>query len=342
MRVLIDATFAQRAPLSGTGIYIGRLCAALRETGQAEVLPVVNPRRRPPGGGGAASLRNLLADEWWTRVELPRLARAEGADLIHHPLPARAGGTGLPQLVTVVDLAYEALPWAFGRGYRTYAHLAHRAAARAADGVICISRATAAEVERFWGLAGERVTVAPLGPGQELPECPRAASPAHLLYVGDAEPRKNLPQLLSAYAAYRVAAPGPLPLVLAGAASADAPGVRCEHRPDAARLAALYAGAAALVHPSLHEGFGLTALEAMRRGVPVLAVPSDGLREVCGDAARYVAPGDVAGLAAEMAAVAADASRRATLAERGRERAAGFSWARCAQAHLDAYSLSLR
>ncbi len=342
MRVLIDATFARRAPLSGTGIYIRRLCEALRESGEVELIEVANPRRRAPGGGGAASLRNLLTDEWWTRVELARLARGARAELIHHPLPARALGTGLPQVVTIVDLAYEALPWAFHRGYRTYARVAHRAAARGAAGIVCISHSTAAELERFWGIGGGRVTVAALGPGQELPVVARAQRPSHLLYVGDSEPRKNLPQLLAAYALYRRGRPEPLPLVLAGSAEAAGAGIRAERRPGAARLAGLYAGAAALVHPSLHEGFGLTALEAMRLGVPVLAVRSSGLQEVCGEAARYVAAGDAEELAAAIGAIDDDAGLRAALEERGQARAKSFSWAGCARSHLDAYSLSLR
>jgi alpha-1,3-rhamnosyl/mannosyltransferase len=342
MRVLIDTTYARRAPLSGTGIYIDRLLSELEAMSEVEPLAVSNPRRRPPAGGGGGSLRNLLADEWWTRVELPRLARARRAELIHHPLPARAALAGVPQLVTVVDLAFEALPWAFDRGYRTYAHLAHRAAARAAAQVICISESTAREAERFWGIERGRITVAPLGPGQALPAAERPDPvPTHFLYVGDAEPRKNLVQLLAAYARYRASAAEPLELVLAGSAVAEGAGVRAERRPASQRLAELLQGAAALVHPSLHEGFGLTPLEAMRLGTPVLAVRSAGVAEVCGGAARYIEPGDAEGLAASMAELAARADLRAALSARGRERAAGFSWAQCARLHLDAYSLAL-
>src|SRR5690606_6739659 len=109
----------------------------------------------------------------------------------------------------------------------------------------------------------------------------------HLLYVGDAEPRKDLPTLLAAYARYRAAAADPLPLVLAGTASARAPGVRVVERPGPHELAGLYAHAAALVHPSRHEGFGLTVLEAVRAGAPVIAADVPAVREVAGGAARY-------------------------------------------------------
>src|SRR5581483_2363971 len=187
MRVLIDTTFQARAPLSGTGVYIARLVEALGREGSVTVLDVANPRRRVPAGGGLGSVRNLSEDLWWTCVALPRIARRERADLIHHPLPAYAPVAGVPQVITVVDLAFELLPACFARGYRTYAHVFHRGAARRAARVICISEATAGDVRRVWGVPGERLSVAHLGPGQELGATAQAGgritAPRHFLYV---------------------------------------------------------------------------------------------------------------------------------------------------------------
>jgi glycosyltransferase involved in cell wall biosynthesis len=108
------------------------------------------------------------------------------------------------------------------------------------------------------------------------------------------------------------------------------------------RLAQLYAGALALVHPSLYEGFGMTALEAMSLQTPVIAAAAPGVTEVCGDAARYFEPGDPAALAAAMAELAGNPRRRRELAERGARRVARHSWAASARGHLDAYSLAHR
>jgi alpha-1,3-rhamnosyl/mannosyltransferase len=157
--------------------------------------------------------------------------------------------------------------------------------------------------------------------------------------VGDAEPRKNLEGLLRAYARYRETAARPVPLVLAGAAAghADGAGVRGADRPGHAELTALMRGAIALVHPSLHEGFGLTLLEAMALGVPVVAVASEGAREVCGDAALLVEAEDLAGA---IGRVAEDADLRADLSRRGPRRASGFTWEASARAHLAAYTLA--
>ena len=341
MRVLIDTTYALRGP-SGTGVYLAKLVAALREEG-VDVVEAANERRPAPAGGGAGSARNLALDARWTQVELPRRAVQARADVLHHPLPALAARSRTPQVVTVHDLAFERLPDCFSPAFRRYASLTHRLAARGADAVVCVSQTTRRDVLARWGADPAKVIVALHGPGQE-PRLVAAVRAEHFLYVGDDEPRKNLGLLLDAYARYRVAAADTgsrvLPLVLAGraapAAAAALAGVRHEPEPD---LAALLNGSAALVHPALHEGFGLTAVEAMSAGVPVIAARSPGLTETVGDAALPIDPYDAEDLAAALERVADDAALRADLARRGRARAAEFSWAASARAHLQAYTL---
>src|SRR5205807_3399263 len=113
----------------------------------------------------------------------------ERADVIHHPLPAHARGAGVPQVVTLHDLAFERLPESFDRRFRAYAHRAHRRAALAADVVLCVSETTAADARKLWGVAPDRIVVAPLGPGQALPAPsgePTHSERTHFLYVGDA------------------------------------------------------------------------------------------------------------------------------------------------------------
>ncbi len=338
MRVMIDATYAEREPFSGTGIYIERIAAALARLDDVEVEPVVNSRRRPPAGGGRGSLWNLATDRWWTAFQLPALARRARADVLHHPLPAFARWSSLPQVVTVHDLAFQRVPQHFDRRFRRYAQLSHRGAALAAQAVVCVSEATALDVRLLWGLEPERIVVAQLGPGQEVPELERQTR--HFLYVGDDQPRKNLPVLLAAYAGYRGRAERPLDLVLAGAASGRGEGVKTEARPSPERLAELYAGALALVHPSLHEGFGLTALEALSLGVPVIASAIPALREICGGAALYADPQDPRGFTTAMIQVATQPRLRERLADHGRRQAARFSWEACARAHLQAYEVA--
>ncbi len=346
MRVLIDTTFALRGP-SGTGVYLARLVDVLEGLG-VHVIEAQNSARRAPSGGSWRRGLNAGVDAWWTTVELPRRARQSGADLIHHPLPARAPVAGVPQVVTVHDLAFERIPEAFDPAFRRWASVTHRAAARHADAVICVSHTTAMDVRSRWGVDPARIVVARHGPGQLVhAEHPRGAG-GHLLYIGDEEPRKNLPVLLEAHRLLRGAAdagaPAPPPLVLAGTARPELrPGddVRLVDRPDPEQLADLLTHAIALVLPSLHEGFGLTALEAMAAGVPVVAARSSGVVETCGDAAVYADPQDPRSFADAITRVSADAALRRDLSERGRRHAAEFSWSRAGRAHVQAYNLAL-
>lgn len=340
--MLIDTTFALRGP-SGTGVYLERLIVALREMG-VEVVEAHNTARRAPAGGGWRSALNAATDEWWTKVGLPRKVRESNADVLHHPLPAFSLFVQAPQVVTVHDLAFERLPAHFDPAFRRYATLAHRTATRRAAVVIAVSRTTARDVMARWGIPAERIVVAPHGPGQEpAGHAHGTGAGAHFLYVGDDEPRKNLGMLLRAYGAYRGTTDAPLPLVLAGTArqGAGLPGVRHVERPEPRELHALYRDAAALVHPALHEGFGLTPLEAMNAGTPVIAARSPGVTETCGDAVVYVDPREPAELAAALTRVGADKALRRDLAERGRRRAAEFSWARSARRHVEAYTLAV-
>jgi len=344
MRVLLDTTFALRGH-SGTGVYLAHLEEALAYLG-VDVVEASNAGRRAPGGGPRTTVFNAAVDQWWTAVELPRLAQQARADVVHHPLPAHSPLRGVAQVVTVHDLAFERVPEGFDLRFRTFARFAHRAAARRAAVIVAVSRTTAQDVMARWGIARERIVVARHGPGQE-PDAtrPRERESRHLLYVGDDEPRKNLGLLLAAYRLYREDATRsgtePLPLVLAGTAHARADGVVVVNRPEPEELTKLYAGAAALVHPSLHEGFGLTPLEAMSAGVPVVAACSPGVVEVCGDATILVDPHDAPALAATLRRVVEDEHLRRDLTERGRRRAAEFSWARSARAHVEAYTLAL-
>jgi glycosyltransferase involved in cell wall biosynthesis len=223
-------------------------------------------------------------------------------------------------VVTVHDLAFLALPGCFNARFRMVAKRTHRAAARAADAVVVPSLATAQDVRAHWGIAPY---VAHHGPGQA--PVPDRGAPHHFLYVGDAEPRKNLDRLREAHARYR-AAGGELELVIASGGVALQP---------------LHRHAAALVLPSLHEGFGLPALEALHAGTPVLAADIPALREVCGDAARFVDPYDVDAIARGLTELATVPPLREELRRRGTARAAAFSWRASAEAHIRAYEQAI-
>jgi glycosyltransferase involved in cell wall biosynthesis len=339
MRVLLDVSYLTR-PRSGSVVYIEQLAPALRAQG-VDVVEVCQPRRlRVNGRNPLRTVVNATLDAIWLHGGLPRAARAAGADVVHHPLPAHSRRVGVPQVVTIHDVAFLQMPGSYGPLWRRYAAAVYRRAARRAEALVCVSEATAREAEALLGADRARIVVARHGPGQVAEGAAGGrAEGSYLVCVGDVAPRKNLDGLLTAYAGYRAEAPDPRPLVLAGraASAAGQPGVQARPAPTAPELIDLMRGALALVHPSLHEGFGLPLLEAMALGVPVVAVRNAGTEELCGDAALLVEP---AGLAGAIGRVAEDAELRASLSRLGAERARSFSWSRSAADHVRAYSLA--
>ena len=161
----------------------------------------------------------------------------------------------------------------------------------------------------------------------------------YVLFVSTIEPRKNLSVLLDAFE--RLDYDGSLVVVgKVGWNSEDIVprlrGKRIVHLDylDAPRLAAVYRDAEAFVMPSIYEGFGFPLLEAMQHGVPSIAARSSSLPEVGGDAALYFEPNDASELESQLRRILRDDALRATLAERGRARAAEFSWSRAAEQTL--------
>jgi glycosyltransferase involved in cell wall biosynthesis len=175
----------------------------------------------------------------------------------------------------------------------------------------------------------------------ELTGCER-----YVLALATVEPRKDLPLLVRAFDAVADEVPD-VGLVLAGArgwggAELDAALASAGHRRriatagyvDDGLRASLLAGAAVFAFPSRYEGFGLPPLEAMAAGVPVVASDAGAVREVCGDAAALIAVGDADGFgAALLDALDAAPSR----IERGRARAATFTWDRATDAMVELY-----
>jgi glycosyltransferase involved in cell wall biosynthesis len=332
MKVAIDTSYLARGP-SGTGVYIEQLMAALRAEGVEVIELHQRLRGRRGGRNKLRSAANTALDIAWTRELLPRAAERAKADVLHHPLPAWSP-TRIPQVVTIHDVAFARHPDDFDPVWRRLALRWHRKAAQCADAVIAVSETTARDATAWLRAPAERVMVAAHGPGQSL-TVPEERTEEHWLYVGDDEPRKNIDGLLEQYARYRDLG-GRLPLVLAGAAAvrAGTEGVVGLAAPD---LADLHRRALALVHPSRDEGFGLTVLEALAAGTPVIAARNAAVEELAAEAALIV---DDWALAEALQRIERDAPLRAGMREAGRRRAGEFSWQRSARAHIAAYTLA--
>jgi glycosyltransferase involved in cell wall biosynthesis len=264
---------------------------------------------------GRGSARQKLAavrqDVAWYGDGLARAARRAGADVLHCPTfraPLRAAG--VPVVATVHDLAVLREPDWFPRWSRSYGrHLMPRAI-RLADRVVCVSEATARDVSGLLGVPAARVRVVPNGIDARFSE-PAVSTPVegpYILFVGTPEPRKNLARLVAAVAL--LAAEGrPERLVLAGAdgwGDVDLPArdrLVLLGRVSDDTLRDLLAHARCIAYPSLWEGFGLVAGEALAAGCPLVCSDIPALREVAGDDAAYCDPASTGSIA--------DALRRA-------------------------------
>lgn len=320
--------------------------------GTMQLVPVPE-KFRPP-------VRDIL----WHQTILPRLAREYRLDVLHVPSYRRLiWRHACPLVGTVHDLAafhvrrkYSALRMFYGR--RIAGHLARRQ-----HQIIAVSQNTARDVIRFWNVAPERLTVIHHGLDRSrfhAEHKPAAMLNCHhqfglkkpfFLYVARLEhPAKNHLPLIHAFERFKAETDLPWELVLAGSdwhgadfihrsiqQSAAAQDIRCLGFVRDADLPMLYRAAKAFVYPTLHEGFGLPALEAMACGCPLLCSNRGALQEIAGDAALVIDPASVESMAAQMTRVVRDEVLRKQLADAGLAQAAQFDWSLAARRTLQVY-----
>ncbi len=275
-----------------------------------------------------------------------RLRRALGLaelDAIHFPLSVMLPPVDSPPAVTtVLDVQHEVFPEFFSRAELAYRRRVYGWTVRKSRIVITISEhAREALIDRL-GLAPERVRAIHLAVDHERfrPEAGNAAGASgdrprepFLLYPANGWPHKNHARLFEAFAAVRRERPE-LRLVLTGAGHEGLSlpeGAESRGHVSIDELVELYRHAAALVYPSLYEGFGIPCLEAMACGCPVAASNVASLPEVCGDAAVYFDPLSPESIAEGIGSVLDRPPAG------GLERAAGFTWERCAREHDEVY-----
>ena len=364
MRILVDYRPALRAR-TGVGEYMHEIIRAYTAAHSDDVAAFTSSWRDRPAADTAQRLGARVVDRrvpvsvlnlLWHRLGWPPVEVLAGpVDVVHaaHPLiiPSRRAA----RVVTVHDLFFLDTPeGTTAEIRRDYAALTARHA-RAADAVVTPSRYTKDLVVARLGVPPERVYACPFGApswrtvGRE----PNVPANGYFLFVGTLVPRKNVTTLLDAYARLLTAVADAPRLVIAGAATRDSdPWIQRLHQPplagrvehvgyvDEGQREGLYAGARALIMPSLDEGFGVPALEAMAAGVPVIASNRGALPEVIGSAGMLLEPTDVKGFAAAMERASVDSAWAAAQGAAGIARAASFTWRstamRLREAYLDA------
>ncbi|MBI2908852.1 MAG: glycosyltransferase family 4 protein [Chloroflexi bacterium] len=313
-----------------------------------------------------ALLRGNLGKLWFEQIGLPWASRQAGIDVLHVPYFGSPLFPPCPTVVTVHDLISLVLPqYRRSVPVKTYAALAS-ASAKKARVIIADSEFTRKDILRLLDVGEERVVVVPLAcearfrpiNDSGLLESVRrdyGLAERFVLYIGGLDSRKNVPALIRAFAATHP----DCQLAIAGEPHAGRGSlfanllelaIQCgiegrvrflglvpeEQKP------ALYSLATLFVFPSIYEGFGLTPLEAMACGAPVLSSNATSLPEVVGDAAVLFDPKDEKAFGEALSALLRDDKRREELRLRGLAQAGKFSWRRTAEEMLAAYEKAMR
>ncbi len=355
-RLAVDVRAALDEP-TGIGVYTRALLTALARRGNFDLVAMAH---RPPRHDGWLREHGIAFETQpapygllWQQVRLPRRLARGDVDLFWSPLQTLPLLGDVPAVVTVHDLTALLLPETHRLKLRvTQVPFLGRSLARARR-IVAISQSTAADIRHFFPETADRLRVLSNGveprfapaSADEVAATRRRLDCAHgyVLYAGTLEPRKNVGLLLDAWLALRHELAELPPLLLAGGygwksrelharlAGLSGEGVRLLGWLDDDEYLRVLQAARCFVYPSLYEGFGLPAAEALACGVPTIVADTSSLPEVVGDAALLVDPHDPGTLADALRRLLEEPELAADLAARGPRQAARFSWERGAE-----------
>ncbi len=375
MRIAISGMFWAE-PAVGSGQYLHHLVSTLAQNPGNRRFVLIIPRytqpKRPQIHGWQIVMmptpfdrRNRnLAKLWFEQVALGQVCRKLRVDLLHVPYFAAPRRPPAPVVVTIHDLVPLLLPeYRGGRSVQAYMRLA-AAGAKRATRIIADSEHSRRDIIQQLNLPAERITVTHLAASPEYG--PRDAATIgevrnrfrlhrpYVYYISGFDVRKNVEMVVRTFADAtrgwterpQLALGGRLPTgsgplfpdisatILETGIAAD---VAFLGRVSATDNAALMAGCAAFLFPSRYEGFGLTPLEAMQSGAPVIASSTTSVGEVVGDGGLQVDPDDLVGWAQALRRVLVDEALADDLRRRGMERSRLFTWHKTAEETLAVY-----
>ncbi|MBV9711145.1 MAG: glycosyltransferase family 4 protein [Ktedonobacteraceae bacterium] len=378
MKIGVNALFFQY-PATGTGQYMTHLLSALSQVDSqneyvlfgpqpVETSPIPFPYYVQPVPALAARNRNV-GKVVWEQFTGPDVAQKQGVDVFHVPYFAPPLFPRTSTVVTIHDVIPMRLPaYQPDARVKAYMHLIARAAHHATQ-IITVSEHARRDIIDVLKLPSDRIHVIYEAAGEEYRPVTDAEILAktrvryglnerYIFYLGGLDQRKNVQQLVRAFAhVHRMIGDPQLQLLIAGNPDRQKGPLFPDPRPVAADLGmsgqiiyrfveeedkpALYSGASLFVFPSLYEGFGLDPLEAMSCGAPVVCSNRTSLPEVVGDAAIMVDPTDTQKLVEAMRRVLSDETLQTDLRARSLQRATLFNWQKTARETLTVYEEAL-
>ena len=281
----------------------------------------------------------------WEQTALPAHARSGLLSLCNTgPLLLRK------HIVCIHDANTRSCPASYSLSFRSLYRVLLPGLGRTAARIATVSHYSADQLVHYRISTRDKIMVAPDGHEHALAWTPAhspvtraAAGPTTVVIIGSPAPHKNVGLIVGmaqelATAGLRVAVAGMSDSRVFSAAEprADAPNIQWLGRLSDVELAALLQDSLCLAFPSLAEGFGLPALEAMTMQCPVVASDRASLPEICSDAALYASPFDGNAWLACFLRLRTEPNLRRTLVTRGKARAALYSWGKSAEAYLQA------
>lgn len=375
MKIGINALFFRHLA-TGSGQYLTHLLDALAEIDTRNEYVLFGPDAAPADINerfpyiqapipAIIARRKTLEKLVWEQYTAPAAARKAGVDLYHVPYFAPPYFARTPGVITIHDILLMRLPlYLNSPRMRAYVQLVARAAHKATL-IITVSQHAKRDMIDALHLPSERIRVIYEAAGEEYTPVTDPQTIARvrekyglnerfIFYLGGLEARKNIPQLVRAFAhLYRQIGDPNLQLFISGNPEKLSGVLFPDFRPIAADLGmsgqityrfveeedkpAMYSAASLFAFPSLYEGFGLPPLEAMKCGAPVVCSNRTSLPEVVGDAALTFDPDNIGEMVTAMRDVLTKKELEADLRARSLKRAAQFNWRKTAAETLAVY-----
>ncbi|NER27156.1 MAG: glycosyltransferase family 4 protein [Symploca sp. SIO1C4] len=360
--VLVNLSFLLSKP-TGISTYAANLCPHLEPLKPtllispltSELSPQISnytrypvPPNLTPEQGTKGHFRRLL----WTQLKLPHIYQKLQSNLLFSPLPEAPLYSNCRYIVTVHDLIPLRFPQYFSSLKLYFRYYVPQVLSQAQH-ILCNSTATARDIHNFFKIPATKITPLLLAhdanhfrfldlPSKEITEdCP------YFLYIGRHDPYKNLKRLIDAFAAidnyrdYELRIVGSIDQRYTPSLKAQADHLKLSHQVKFLdylpyeQLPKIINQAIALVFPSLWEGFGFPALEAMACGTPVITSNLSSLPEVVGDAALMINPYKTSEITAAMQAIVTDPALRSRLRTLGLQQASQFRWEKTGKATVE-------
>jgi glycosyltransferase involved in cell wall biosynthesis len=354
VRIAIDASRCTVARITGTENYAIRLICALIRLNTSHHLTLYfrdQPRSDLFPTSPLVEQRVIPFRRIWTHIRFAAALWRDKPDVTlvpAHTLPFFFPGCAI---ATVHDLGFKTFPQAHPMSQRLYLDWTTRYSAHRADIILADSQATADDLHTFYGTSPAKIRVVYPGVDKPIVSDIEAMRRKHklpkryFLFIGTLQPRKNIARLVQAYALWRKQHLNEsTALVLAGGQgwlydpnwTSGVEGIHLTGYIDDADKGALYAGALALIFPSLYEGFGFPVLEAMSCGTPAIASNTSSLPELVGDAGLLIDPLNIEAIAAAMSRLSENETLRQTYRHRGYQQVEKFTWETAASQLLNA------